>query len=112
MPTGCSNIASDMANKFVIGDKVLIKKMNERTPKYILEELRLDHPRTIIAIFYDDKAQHTRYYLGTNKRGEVDLESMHFRATQLKSWFKGKRGRPKTKRAYTRHLSHSQGITS
>ncbi len=92
-----------MPNKFAIGDKVLIEKMEKHTPLYILESLRLDHPRTIVATFYDDKAQHTRYYLGTNKRGDIDLDSIHFRASQLRLWVRGNVGRPREKRKYTRH---------
>jgi len=93
-----------MPNKFAIGDKVQINKVDSRTPKELLESLRLDHPRTIVATFYDDKAQHTRYYLGTNKRGDVNLDSIHFRASQLKFWIKGDVGRPREKRNYTRHI--------
>ena len=93
-----------MPNKFKIGDKVLIKKLDVRTPKYLLENLRLDHHRTITAIFYDEKTQHTRYYLGINKRGDVDLSTVYFRAIQLQIWRKGKIGRPRTKRRYRRHL--------
>ncbi len=92
-----------MPNKFTIGNKVLIEKLDKRTPSYILELLRLDHPRTIVATFYDDKAQHTRYYLGINKRGDVDLDSIHFRASQLHLWVKGNVGRPKMTRNYIRH---------
>lgn len=89
-----------MPNKFSIGDKVIIKRRNRRTPKYLTESLRLDHPRTIVATYYDPKAQHLRYYLGTNKRGKADLSSTHFRAEELKLWIKSTPGRPKTKRKY------------
>lgn len=100
-----------MPNKFAIGDKVIIKKVDARTPKLLLEQLRLDHPRTITATFYDDKTQHTRYYLGINKRGEIDLSHIYFRASQLRLWLKGKIGRPRTKRHYKRHLMTSQGVS-
>jgi len=42
-----------MPNKFSIGDKVVIKRHNRHTAKYLSESLRLDHHRTIVAIFYD-----------------------------------------------------------
>ena len=93
-----------MSNKFSIGDKVKIRRRYSHTPKYLLEGLRLDHPRTIVATYYDDKAQHTRYYLGINKRGDIDLSATHFRSTQLFLWTKGKRGHPKIKRKYTRRI--------
>ena len=98
-----------MANKFQVGDKVVIRR-NDRTSKELLSALRLDHPRTITAIFYDDKAQHTRYYLGSNRRGSMDLLNIYFRASELKLWNKGKIGRPRTKRGYTRHLVITQGV--
>lgn len=87
-----------MPSKFYIGDKVLIKRINPRTPKHLLKELRLDHPRTIVATFYDNKTQHTRYYLGTNRRGKTDLSFIHFRASQLELWVKKDTGRPSTRR--------------
>lgn len=90
-----------MPNKFAIGDKVVIKRAERRTPQYLLTNLRLDHPRTIVATFYDSKTQHTRYYLGTNKRGDIDLHSTPFRAGQLKLWVKRHVGRPRLKRHYT-----------
>ncbi len=99
-----------MTNKFSIGDKVLIKRNGERTPLELLRILRLDHPRTITAIFYDSKTQHTRYYLGTNKRGDTDITLVHFRASQLSLWLAGDKGRPRTKRGYFSHSTKSQGI--
>ena len=98
-----------MPNKFSIGDKVIFRQANHRTPRYLLESLRLDHPRTIVAIFYDDKAQHTRYYLGSNRRGNVDLSPIFFRANQLNLWVKGRMGRPKTIRHYNSPYSKPQG---
>lgn len=94
---------SKMPNKFSIGDKVIIKRHNRRTPKYLTIGLRLDHPRTITGIFYDTQSQHTRYYLGTNKRGDTDLSDTQFRAEELRLWDKGTVGRPKIKRKYTHH---------
>lgn len=91
-----------MSSKFNIGDKVVIKRRNDRISKELLDSLRLDHPRTIVAIFYDHKTQHNRYYLGTNKRGKVDLSSMPIRASSLKSWSRGTVGRPSMKRRYRR----------
>lgn len=99
-----------MANKFKIGDKVIIRRHNDRTPKELLNTVRLDHHRTITAIFYDSKSQHTRYYLGTNKRGNAELQNHPLRASELNLWNKGKVGRPKAKRGYKRHLVISQGV--
>ncbi len=101
-----------MPNNFSIGDKVIIKRRNKRTPSYLLTSLRLDHHRTIVAIFYDDKAQHTRYYLGTNNRGDIDLSSVHFRSIQLSLWSKRRIGRPKTKRRYNSPYSKPQGVVA
>ena len=82
-----------MPNKFSIGDKVKFNLANQRTSKELLKSLRLDHPRTIVAIFYDNKTQHTRYYLGSNRRGNVDMSVVAYRASQLMSYAKGKLGR-------------------
>ncbi len=105
-----------MPNKFTIGDKVLIKRKADRLSKNILDTLRLDNPRTITAMFYDNKTEHTRYYLGTNLRGELDLSSIPFRANQLIKWHKIKwgnsRGRKKTKRRYTRLSERHKGFTN
>ena len=89
-----------MPNKFAVGDKVRIKRLNDRTSKELLKSLRLDHSRTITATFYDEYTQHTRYYLGSNNRGYFELSNIHFRASQLNMWVKGKMGRPRTKRRY------------
>lgn len=89
-----------MANKYKVGDKVVIKRVAPRTPKDLLKELRLDHQRTIVGTFYDKTTQHTRYYLGSNRMGLVDLSNVPLRASQLKFWIRGNNGRPKTKRAY------------
>ena len=97
-------------NKFKIGDKVLINRNDKRTSKELLEGLRLDNPRTIVAIFYDKGTQHTRYYLGSNYRGEVDLESVPFRASQLTLWVKGKIGHPKVKRPYISTTAVGKGL--
>lgn len=94
-----------MPNKFNIGDKVIIKRMDRRTPAFILDTIRLDHPRTITATFYDNQTQHTRYYLGSNNRGNVDLSYIDFRAEQLKPWQRGNIGRPKKKRRYRRRAN-------
>jgi hypothetical protein len=101
-----------MPNKFKIGDKVIIKRDNGRTAKELLENLRLDHPRTITAVFYDEKTQHTRYYLGTNKRGDVDLSFLHLRSCELILWDRGRVGRPRAKRRYKKRMSNPQGITA
>ncbi len=99
-----------MANKFQLGNKVILRRHYNRTSKEILAAVRLDHPRTITAIFYDSKAEHTRYYLGTNKHGKMDLSDLHFRASQLKLWVKGGIGRTRAKRRYRRQLVVSQGV--
>jgi len=99
-----------MPSKFTIGDKVIIKGTDSRTPKYILRDIRLDHPRTIVATFYDTNTQHIRYYLGNNKRGDIDISNVYFRASQLRLWLKGKIGRPRTKRRYKRHTQINKGL--
>lgn len=102
-----------MPNKFSIGDKVLLKRVDKRTPKHLLKYLRLDHPRTVIATFYDKGTQHTRYYLGTNNKGNIDLRQIGVRASQVAFWDNRHiSGRPKQKRAYKRHSSNRQGISS
>ena len=71
-------------NKFKIGDKVVFNRNCSRFPKWILQEVkRLYRIRTIGAIFYDSKTQHTRYYLGSNDKG-VDISRYPFRAEMLK----------------------------
>lgn len=97
-----------MASKFKIGDKVTIRRVDSM-PQYILDNMRLDHPRTITAIYYDKTAQHNRYYLGSNKRG-YDISHIPLRASVLNLWIKGKIGRPKTKRTYIRRHSVSSGV--
>lgn len=99
-----------MPRKFNIGDKVVIKRIDDRTPKELLQNIRLDHPRTITATFYDEVTQHTRYYLGTNRMGRYEIQDFSFRAQSLQKWERGKVGRPRTKRRYTRHLSVSLGV--
>lgn len=75
-----------MSNKFQIGDKVVINRKCQRLPTWIRTKLRLHRIRTIGSIFYDRRTQHTRYYLGTNKRSESgeDIYSYTFRAEMLK----------------------------
>jgi len=99
-----------MANKYKIGDKVTIRRHNDRTSRELLDAIRLDHPRTITAIYYDENTQHTRYYLGTNKRGNTELQNHPLRASELILWSKGKIGRPKVKRGYSRQLVKPQGV--
>ncbi len=73
-----------MSNKFKIGDKVIINRKCMRLPLWIRVEIKRFYTiRTIGAIFYDNKTQHTRYYLGTNKRG-LDISYYPFRAEMLK----------------------------
>lgn len=99
-----------MGSKFKLKDKVVIKRRNDRTSKEILDGLRLDHPRTIISIYYDPETQHNRYYLGTNKRGKIDLTIPHFRSSELILWNRGMVGRPKTKRRYTKNSGFDKGF--
>jgi hypothetical protein len=94
--------------KFNDGDKVTIRRDNSKTPKWILKGLYLYLPRTIVGTFYDRRSQHTRYYLGGNNRGKLDLSNYAFRSTQLKLWVKGEVGRPRTKRVYNYSVAHSQ----
>lgn len=89
---------------------MVIKRVNNRTPKDLLENLRLDHPRTVVATYYDKIAQHTRYYLGTNRMGNIELSNIYFRASQLGLWIRGKIGRPREKRRYRRRSVKPQGI--
>lgn len=99
-----------MSNKFKIGDKVTIKRVDPRTPLELIDGLRLDHPRAITYIYYDPGTQHNRYYLGSNQRGTLDLTAVHFRASQLKLWVKGRIGRPRAKRRYRVRLVNQQGV--
>lgn len=77
-----------MSNKFSIGDKVVINRKCNRLPLWIRNGLRLDRKRIITAIFYDKKTQHTRYYLGMNRKSDIgeDIYSYAFRAEMLKMY--------------------------
>lgn len=90
--------------KFKKGDLVQFTKL---VPKYLVENnVRLNRPRTIKEVEYNERLQANVYYLGSNKMGESDFISGYpFRSYQLKK-FKagGKVGRPKTKRKYRRKL--------
>lgn len=91
-----------MRGKFKKGDKVIVWRLNKRTPKYIRDEIRLDRARTIVHIFYDRELQHNNYYLGSNKSG-ADITAHPFRAEELR--LAGKiRGRPHEKRIYKRRV--------
>jgi len=99
-----------MPSKFKIGDRVVIRRINERTPKEMLDAMRLDNPRTVTSIFYDDKTQHNRYYLGSNNRQDIDLWNIPFRASELKKWRRGKIGHPRVKRRYRKRSVKWQRI--
>lgn len=88
-------------SKFRVGDKVIVRRLNKRTPKYIRDEIRLDRSRTIVHIYYDKDAQHNRYHLGSNKSG-ADITAYPFRAEELK--LAGKNiGRPRERRIYRKY---------
>ena len=74
-----------MSNKFSIGDKVVISRRCKRLPVWVRKSIRIHRIRTIGSIFYDNKTQHTRYYLGTNQRGD-DISRYPFRAEMLKKY--------------------------
>lgn len=94
--------------KFSDGDLATIRRDNSKTPKWILRGFNLYIPRVIVGTFYDRKSEHTRYYLGGNNRGKVDLSNYSFRSTQLKIWGKGGIGRPRTRRIYRRKVVQPQ----
>jgi hypothetical protein len=89
-------------NKHKVGDKVVIRRDSQRTPKWILRGLRLNTPRTIQVVFYNKRQQHTFYYFGCNGKSKIDISFVPFRAEQIKAWNKGEVGRPKEKREYKR----------
>lgn len=74
-----------MTGKFNIGDTVLIKRDNKRTPLWVRQNVKLSKPRTIVGTYYDKKQKHTLYYLGSKIGSKIDLSFTTFRASQLKS---------------------------
>jgi len=91
-----------MKAKFKKGDRVVIKHLNPRTPKYIREAVRIDNFRTVVKVKYNRKTQHMEYYLGMSYRGE-DISMYPFRASELRYPTKSI-GRPREKRIYTRRV--------
>ncbi len=89
-----------MTAKFKIGDKVVVKRMNKRTPLYVREAIRIDRARTIKSVFYDKGIRHNQYHLGSNQSG-VDITGYSFRAQELRLATKHI-GRPRQKRKYGR----------
>ena len=92
--------------KFKVGDRVRIARENKGTPKWLREELRLDTPRTIVAVVpvRKENSRNTRYFVGSNGIGPNFLELHSFRSQELEFYSKKTTaGRPSTKRKYTRH---------
>ena len=87
-----------MAAKYKVGDMVVVKRLNIRTPKYVRDDIRLDRSRTIVGIHYDCRTEHTGYYLGSNKKG-ADITVYHFRANDLRL-ATSRVGRPRERRKY------------
>lgn len=87
--------------KFKIGDKVRIKRFNNRTPQYLIDRIRLDTPRTIVSIFKVRRVNH--YHLGTNGLEQSALRNYAFRPDELIPFQKGNRGRPRAHRLYKYH---------
>lgn len=83
--------------KFKVGDEVVI---NSNAPLWLLDEIRRNRRRTVVAVFYDHGAQHIRYYLGANYKG-ADIRNYPFRACQLGPAVDREAGRPRLKRKYS-----------
>lgn len=92
-----------MTTKFKLRDKVVVKRLNRRTPQYIRDAIRLDKDRTIVSIYYDSRTQHAHYHLG-KKPGGVDISMYPFRASELRLKTESV-GRPREKRKYGRKVS-------
>ena len=91
-----------MAAKYKVGNNVVIVRLNKRTPQYIRDAIRTRRKRTVVGVFYDDKTQHTRYYLGGNRIGNDALSNYSFRAEELSHFKHNKQGRLREKRIYRR----------
>ena len=100
--------------KFKVDDKVRIIRLNKRTPRSLMKELRLNKCRTIIAaIPSKQKDGHTLYYLGTNNLGDSYLDLHAFRSSELEFFTKKTTaGRPRTKRKYTPHCNDTSSVQS
>ena len=90
-----------MKAKFKAGDKV---RFTARAPRYITGGLR-GRTRTIVSVYYDDADCCNYYELGDRGKGVLGLFRSYMLAPvgvdQLRT-----RGRPKTKRKYTRRVQH------
>lgn len=87
--------------KFAVGDKVQI---NGRCPKWLVNELRHNRLRTVIAAVYDNEKQCCYYQLGNNYLNDAgwDVDAYSFRSYMLVRPIKRGAGRPRTKRQYLR----------
>lgn len=86
--------------KFKEKDLVIIRRDNCKTPKWILDNIRITNPRRIALCSYSPTRQHTLYTLGHNGRGK-DLSVYDFVSSQLMLWEnRGSLGRPREKRKY------------
>jgi len=88
--------------KFKVGDKVRLNPSYRRLPQWIRQEFRLDIPRTIIAIFPETDGARCRYYLGSNRLSNNNIDNYIFDSRYLNYFTKGQVGRPRTKRRYNR----------
>lgn len=115
-----------MVAKFKIGDKVRLTghevaiitgkaKKPHFAYKNVLhtpnpESLKLidrNRTRTITKIIYNPKRRRNKYFLGDNRKGKSpQLSTVPFDSTQL-TLITHKRGRPRQKRQYIRHLPYS-----
>ena len=87
-------------SKFIVGDKV---QVNDKCPKYILEQIRHNRLRTVVGLFFNSERQHYFYILGTNKWDKsMDYGWVHFfRSDELRKPVEGRGpGRPRQKRRY------------
>ncbi len=87
--------------KFNVGDLVVVKRLNRRTPALIRDAIRLSRKRVITSVYHDETQQHNMYHLGHNGRG-IDFTAYGFRAEQLEKAIKRATGRPRLTRKYTR----------
>ena len=97
-----------MKGKFKVGDKVIVWRLNKRTPKYIRDAIRMNRARTIVHIYYDKEKEHNNYHLGSNKSG-VDITVYPFRAEELRlAGTQGSQaGRRREKRIYRKHVDYT-----
>jgi hypothetical protein len=87
--------------KFKVGDRVKIKVDNGQTPKWLVEQLRLSAPRTVVKVTPTGTFAH--YFLGLNGKGNDDLGWRFFLSYELEPYSKNNvAGRPRVKRRYKR----------